>query len=46
VLEQGRRQKNFGGEGATEKSPKISKKYRKIAHLSLPGGPTEKKNEK
>jgi len=32
---QGRRQKIFQGGGATEKRPKISKKYRKIALFSL-----------
>jgi len=36
-----------GGEEPTEKSLKISKKYRKIALFSLfQGGPTEKKTEK
>jgi len=43
---QGRRQKIFQG-GATEKRPKISKKYRKIALFSLfQRGATEKKTEK
>jgi len=34
-LQQGRRQKIFQGGGQKEKRPKISKKYRKIALLSL-----------
>jgi len=44
---QRRRQKIFQRGGATEKIPKISKKYRKIALFSLfQGRPTVKKTEK
>jgi len=49
IRSQGRRQKIFrgGGGGTTEKIPKISKKYRKIALFNLfQVGATGKKAEK
>jgi len=42
----GRRQKIFQGGGPTEKKPKISKKYRKIALFSLFQGGGQQKDRK